>query len=48
MQELLLPLLTGACGAAIIKVLDNVIMWKLNRKDAGDAKFKALQEGDPA
>lgn len=45
MRELLLPLLTGACGAALIKILDNVIMWKLNRKDTGDAKFKALQEG---
>ena len=49
MPEWIVPLLTGACGAAIITLMSNVIMWKLNRKaaleDKEDTRFKALQEG---
>ena len=49
MQEILAPLLTGACGAAVITLLNNVVMWRLNRKaaleDKSDAQLKALKEG---
>lgn len=49
MQEWLLPLASGACGAAIITLCSNIVMWKLNRKaaleDKEDSQLKALQEG---
>lgn len=49
MQHIILPLLSGTCGAAIITLFSNFVMWKLNRKaaleDKEDTRFKALQEG---
>lgn len=46
-MEFLQYLLTGAAGAAIIKLIDNVIQWKLARKakledkaDDDEAKYK--------
>ena len=56
MNEILPLLLTGAAGAAVIKLTDNVIMWALNRKakreenedeeeDAVHQQLKALRTG---
>ena len=56
MNEILPLLLTGAAGAAVIKLADNVIMWALNRKakreenedeeeDAVHQQLKALRTG---
>lgn len=56
MNEILPLLLTGAAGAAVIKLADNVIMWALNRKakreesedeeeDAVHKQLKALSTG---
>lgn len=56
MAELLTLLLTGAAGAAAIKLLDNIIMWTLGRrakkqdgaeeaKAAAAAQMQALTDG---
>jgi len=31
-MELLVPILTGGAAVAVIKIMDNVLMWLLNRK----------------
>ena len=47
-MELLGYLLTGATAAAVIKLLDNIIIWHLNRKakkdDETEAEGKAMQK----
>lgn len=34
----LLAVIAGSTGAAVIKLIDNVVQWHLKRKDAKDAK----------
>lgn len=49
-MEFIQYLLTGAAGAAIIKLIDNVIQWKLNRKakleDKVDEEEKKKHQSD--
>lgn len=45
MSDVIVLILTGAVGAGIIKIFDNVIMWKLNRKaNASDELAKHEKE----
>jgi len=39
--EILISLLTGASAAAVIKLIDNLIQWRLNRKAAKEDKTTA-------
>lgn len=43
-MELLSYLLTGAAAAAVIKLLDNLLQWKLNRKAAKEDKAEQKAE----
>lgn len=49
-MEVIGYLLTGAAAAAFIKLIDNVILWHLNRKaskeDKADEKAEAAKKGE--
>lgn len=49
-MEFIQYLLTGAAGAAIIKLIDNVVQWKLNRKakleDKADEQEEQKRQSD--
>lgn len=43
-MNILQCLLTGAAGAALIKLIDNIIQWRLNRKAQQEDKEAEKQE----